>query len=150
MVTAEPGALGASAHARPLEGRRVLVVDDEEDVRTFILTVLADAGAQVLEAEDGAQALRLAKDKAPDLITLDLSMPGTDGIEVFRALRQSPSTGRIPVCIVTGRPEFRQLIYERPVAPPEGYMTKPFDEGELVSTIRRIIWMAERGRSQDH
>ncbi len=136
--------LGVAAATSPLEGRRILVVDDEEDVREFLLMVLADAGSQVCEAADGAEALEVARRERPDLITLDLSMPGVDGVEAFTQLRQDPDLGDTPVCIVTGHPEFRTVIYDRPVRPPEGYMDKPINEANLVATIRRIIGLAEK------
>ncbi len=127
-----------------LGGKRVLVVDDEADVRTFLSTLLEDAGATVVTASDGDQAIALAAKEKPDIITLDLSMPGKDGVEVFVELRKNPATESIPVCIVTGHPEFRKVIYDRPVPPPEGYMDKPVDEDKLVSTLRRILDLKER------
>jgi CheY-like chemotaxis protein len=131
-----------------LKGSRILVVDDEEDVRTYLLAVLADAGAQISEASDGREALRVARSFEPDLITLDLSMPGHDGIATFRDLRSDPETAAIPVCIVTGRPEMRVLIYERPPRPPEGYVDKPIDPERLVGTIRRILELGRRRRRE--
>jgi len=71
-------------------------------------------------------------------------MPGKDGVEAFCELRRTSGLEEIPVCIVTGHPEFRKLIYDRPVPPPEGYMTKPVDEDKLVSNIRRILELRER------
>jgi Fe-S oxidoreductase/CheY-like chemotaxis protein len=127
-----------------LQGRKVLVVDDEEDVRTFLTTVLEDAGATVVTASDGDEAIAVAKSENPDIITLDLSMPGKDGIEAFCELRKTDGLEEIPVCIVTGHPEFRKLIYDRPVPPPEGYMDKPVDEERLVSDLRRILGLEER------
>jgi CheY-like chemotaxis protein len=130
--------------ATGLQGRRILVVDDEEDVRTFLTTLLEDAGAEVLIAEDGDEAIAVANREKPDLITLDLSMPGKDGVEAFCELRETPGLEEIPVCIVTGHPEFRKLIYDRPVPPPEGYMDKPVNEERLISNIRRILDLRER------
>lgn len=129
----------AAARSLPLAGRTVLVVDDEEDARTFLATVLEDAGARILYAEDGDEALAVARREKPDLITLDLSMPGKDGVEAFTELRHDPEIARIPVCIVTGHPEFRTVIYDRPVTPPEGYMDKPVEGEALVKNVRRIL-----------
>jgi len=130
--------------ADALRGRRILVVDDEEDVRLFLTTVLEDAGATVFIATDGNEAIEVAQREKPDLITLDLSMPGKDGIEAFTELRKTAGLEETPVCVVTGHPEFRKLIYDRPVTPPEGYMDKPVDEGKLVSNIRRILDLREK------
>jgi len=125
--------------AEPLAGRKILVVDDEEDVRTFLITVFEDAGAEVVSASDGDEAIAMAREHQPDLISLDLSMPGKDGVEAFVELRKTPETQEIPVCVVTGHPEFRQVIYDRPVAVPEGYLGKPVDEDKLVAYAHHII-----------
>lgn len=125
--------------ALPLKGRRILVVDDEADIRVFLRTVLEDAGAEVFEAADGNEAIALARRHQPDLITLDLSMEHKDGIETFAELRSDNALAGIPVCVVTGHPEFREVIYSRAVPPPEGYMDKPIKEEELVENIWRIL-----------
>jgi CheY-like chemotaxis protein len=137
-------AFHAAHDPAPLAGRRILVVDDEEDVRTFLLTVFADAGAEICEAADGDEALAVATALHPDLITLDLSMPGHDGIQAFGDLRHAAETRDIPICVVTGHPEFRRVIYDRSDEPPEGFMTKPVDPDELVHTLRRILALADR------
>ena len=138
---AQPGDIAVTkvAAEEPLAGRKILVVDDEEDVRLFLTTVFEDAGAEVITAMDGNEAVSMAREHQPDLISLDLSMPGKDGVEAFVELRKTPETEEIPVCVVTGHPEFRQVIYDRPVAPPEGYLGKPVDEDKLVAYAHHII-----------
>ena len=138
---AKPGDIAVTevAAKEPLAGRKILVVDDEEDVRTFLTTVFEDAGAEVITATDGDEALAMAREHQPDLISLDLSMPGKDGVEAFVELRKTEETREIPVCVVTGHPEFRQVIYDRPVTPPEGYLGKPVDEDKLVAYAHHII-----------
>jgi CheY-like chemotaxis protein len=96
----------------------------------------------VLKASNGAEALRLAHEENPDLITLDLSMPGQSGIEVFETLRQDVKTAEIPVCIITGKPEMRMLIYDRPVPPPEGYVDKPASDHDILLNVRKILRLA--------
>jgi CheY-like chemotaxis protein len=81
----------------------------------------------------------MAREHQPDLISLDLSMPGKDGVDTFVELRKTAETQEIPVCVVTGHPEFRQVIYDRPVTPPEGYLGKPVDEDKLVAYAHHII-----------
>jgi Fe-S oxidoreductase len=127
------------AKALPFDGVRVLVVDDEADVLLFLRTVLEDHGATVLEASSGDEALEVARREKPDLITLDLSMPGKDGGVVFETLRHDPELKSVRVCIISGRPELRRLIYERPVPPPEGYLDKPVSEETLVRNVRLIL-----------
>jgi len=125
--------------ALSLEGYKILVVDDEPDIITFFSAVLEDNGATVIEAGDGDKALELARREKPDLITLDLSMPGTDGGKVFEAIRNDPKLAAINVCIITGKPELRRLIYDRPVPAPEGYLDKPVDEETLLRNVRKIL-----------
>jgi CheY-like chemotaxis protein len=131
-----------------LSGHCVLVVDDDEEIRTFLATLMTDEGAAALQAADGDEALATAIRSRPDLITLDLSMPGRDGIETFCDLRENPATEEIPVCIITGYPEYRKLIYDRPVAPPEGFIYKPCDPEHVVRTIRRILGLRKRKRAR--
>ena len=131
-----------------LGGYCVLVVDDDEEIRTFLTTLMTDEGAAALQAADGDEALATAIRAKPDLITLDLSMPGRDGIETFCDLRQNPATEQIPVCIITGHPEFRKVIYDRPVTPPEGFIDKPCDPEHVVKTIRRILGLGKRKRAR--
>jgi Fe-S oxidoreductase/ActR/RegA family two-component response regulator len=127
------------AEPAELAGSKILVVDDEPDFLLFVSTVLEDNGATVLQASNGDEALKLAKAEKPDLITLDISMPGKSGIEVFEELRNTPETASIAVCIITGKPEMRQLIYNRPVPPPEGYLNKPVDEEAIMLNIRKTL-----------
>ena len=128
----------------PLQGRKILVVDDEDDARVFISTVLADAGATIIEATDGDQAIELAGKEKPDLITLDISMPGKDGVEVFRELRGSPDTAAMSICVVTGHPEFREVIYAAHAEKPDGYMNKPVSPEDLVTGVHRILELRDK------
>jgi CheY-like chemotaxis protein len=133
--------------SRPaLEGFKILVVDDEPDALTFIATVLEDNGAVVLQAEDGDAALTVArKEKDIHLMTLDLAMPGKSGVDVYIELREDPELRNLPVCIITGRPEMRKLIYERKtIPPPEGYMSKPVTEKSLLTNLRKILEIKEK------
>ncbi len=131
-----------------LNGAKVLVVDDEEEIRTFLATLFSDEGAMVFEAADGLEALAVAERKRPDLITLDLSMPGRDGVDTFCDLRRNPATEEIPVCIITGHPEFRKVIYDRPVSPPEGFINKPCQPDHVVDTARRILGLRKRKQAR--
>jgi len=122
-----------------LAGKRILVADDEPDFVTFLSAVLEDHGASIITAQNGDQAIELARTEHPDLMTLDITMPGKSGVEVFEHLRKDKELRGIPVCIITGKPELRKLIYERPVTPPEGYVDKPIDEESLLLNIRKIF-----------
>ena len=144
-VVAAPERIPAAAELE-LAGHKILVVDDEPDILTFIATVLEDNGASVLRAGDGDSALALARAEKPDLMTLDISMPGKDGGEVFAIMRQDPELKSIPVCIISGKPELRRLIYDRTVPPPEGYMDKPITDEDLVLNVRKILELSRAAR----
>jgi Fe-S oxidoreductase/ActR/RegA family two-component response regulator len=140
-VTVPAAVTPEAAVAGDLAGKRVLVADDEPDLVTFISTVLEDNGATVYEAFNGEEALALARKEKPDLMTLDITMPGKTGDEVFELLRQDPELRSIRVCIITGKPELRRLIYERSVPPPEGYMDKPVSEDGILRNVKKILEM---------
>jgi len=127
-----------------LSNYTILVVDDEPDSLTFIGAVLRDSGATVVEARNGDEALELARSERPDMVTLDISMPGKDGAEAFEEMRSDPALKSIPVCIVSGRPELRRLIYQRTVPPPDGYVDKPVDEQRLLLNVRKILSLSRR------
>ncbi len=136
-VTAPP--IPEEAKHAWLEGRKILVTDDEPDFVTYISSFLEDNGAIVLKAYEGDKAIELAIAEKPDLITLDLTMPGKSGAEVFDYFRDHDELKLIPVCIITGKPELRKLIYEHPISPPEGYVDKPITEDDLLLNIRKIL-----------
>jgi len=123
----------------PLTGKKILVIDDEPDILVFFSSVLEDNGAEVIEATDGEEALNKILAEKPDMITLDINMPGKDGGWVFEKLRNNPDIQDTKVCIVTGRPELRRLIYDRPVPRPEGYLDKPVDEITLLTNVKKIL-----------
>jgi CheY-like chemotaxis protein len=127
-----------------LQGVRVLSVDDEEDSRLFLQTVLEDEGAEVRLATGGEEGLAMAREDRPDIMTLDLSMPGMNGVELFTALRNTPELEDLPVCIVTGHAELRGLLYERSVRVPDGFLNKPVEPDTLIQTLRRILDLQER------
>jgi Fe-S oxidoreductase/CheY-like chemotaxis protein len=139
-VPAEPVPVPAAPEKKlPLAGYTILVTDDEPDFLIFASTVLEDHGATVIQASNGEEALERARAMKPDLITLDITMPGKSGLEVFEELRKTPDTAGIPVCIITGKPEMRKLIYSRAVTPPEGYVDKPVNAESLLFNVRKTL-----------
>jgi len=139
-VAAEPEvAVAAAGEELPLAGKKIVVADDEPDFAVFVATVLEDAGATVLTAHDADSALEIVRKEKPDLLTLDLAMPGKTGDKVFVTMRKDPELESIPVCIISGQPEMRSLIYDRPVPPPEGYLDKPIKEDAILFNIKRLF-----------
>jgi CheY-like chemotaxis protein len=127
-----------------LSGVRVLVIDDEEDSRLFLQVVLEDEGAEVGLAGSGDEGLQLARREPFDVVTLDLEMPGKNGIDVFCEMRDEPTLADLPVCIVTGHPEMRAVLYKRSVRAPEGFLAKPVEPEDLVASLRRILELRRR------
>lgn len=120
-------------------GKKILVIDDEPDILTFYGTFFEDHGATSITTSQADKAVDLARKEKPDLITLDLSMPGKDGGEVFADLRNDKDLKDIPICIITGKPELRKLIYDRNLRKPEGYLDKPVSEETLFNNIQKIF-----------
>src|SRR5215472_16698503 len=89
---------------------RVLVADDDPVVRSIVAMNLQDEGYQVIEAADGDEAVWLARRAIPDLMVLDVMMPGLDGLDVLSILRDHPNTADIPVVLVTARTEDRDIL----------------------------------------
>lgn len=127
-----------------LKGRKILVIEDDADTVTYLTTLLGDHGFEALAARNAASGLALARERRPDLITLDINMPGRSGAEVFAALRSDAELSRIPVCVVTGAIDFRELMYRRNVPAPDGYLQKPIDADLLLLTVQKILHVRHR------
>jgi CheY-like chemotaxis protein len=116
--------------------RRVLLVEDDAWIRTFLRDVLSDEGYDVLEAADGRTGLRLAGHEHPDVVLLDLAMPEFTGVEVLRDLRQLPRTQKIPVLILSAYPNVLPTHDAERVA---GVLTKPLNVPELLSAVQHAL-----------
>lgn len=115
---------------------RVLVVDDEPPIRRFLRTSLSAEGYQVTEAEDGKSALAILKRNAMDLLVLDLGLPGMDGFEVIRALREMRST--IPIIVLSVRTDEEGKVRALDMGA-DDYVTKPFGMDELLARARTAL-----------
>lgn len=123
----------------------VLVVDDQENIIEFIKLGLKYEGFRVESAMDGPQGLAAAQRLNPDLIILDILLPGMDGLEVCRNLRQNPTTQDIPILMLTAKDDVRDRIAGLDTGA-DDYLTKPFSFEELVARIRAILRRQNRGR----
>ena len=115
--------------------RRVLIVDDEETVREVVGQYLELEDFQILQATTGIEALRLAEKTPPDLVILDLTLPGIDGLEVCRRLRAASA---VPILMLTARAEDAEKL-EGFNAGADDYITKPFNPRELVARVQAIM-----------
>jgi two-component system response regulator ResD len=116
-------------------GRKVLVVDDEEPVRELLSLYLGKEGFQVIAARDGKEALRLNGEHHPDLIVLDLMLPGLDGREVCRQIR---ANSRVPIIMLTARGEEVDRIVGLELGA-DDYVVKPFSPRELVARAKAVL-----------
>ncbi len=124
---------------------KVLVVDDDADVRGLCRLVLANEGYEVLEATDAASGVALAREQQPDLILLDWMMPGADGMDALRILKGTTATREIPVVMLTALDGMTQITMAT-YAGADGYVTKPFEVPDLLSLVGRFLGDgAERG-----
>ena len=114
---------------------RILVVDDEAQLVRVLRGYLERAGFSVLTAYDGREALRIALQERPDLVVLDLMLPGMDGLDVCRALRQKSS---IPIIMLTARVEETERIIGLELGA-DDYVTKPFSPREIVARVRAVL-----------
>ena len=122
------------------EAKKILVVDDEEDMVIWLTTLLEDNGYDTIFAYDGIEAFRKAKSERPDLITLDISMDRESGVKTLRHLQEDLETSVIPVIMVTGvSTDVRQFIARhKKIQPPAAFMEKPIDKLELLNTIKSL------------
>ncbi|HEV2029009.1 MAG TPA: response regulator transcription factor [Candidatus Dormibacteraeota bacterium] len=122
----------------------ILLVDDEPRIVQLVRDYLEHGGFTVLVASDGPAALRSARTGRPDLVVLDLGLPGLDGLDVARALRRDDE---VPIIMLTARTEESDKLIGLELGA-DDYMTKPFSPKELVARVRAVLRRAEGLRSQ--
>jgi DNA-binding response OmpR family regulator len=127
---------------------RVLVIDDEAPIRLLCRVNLEAEGMKVLEAADGPSGLVAARTSLPDLILLDVMMPGLDGWQVAEELLDDESTSGIPIVFLTARAELRDRARGLDVGGID-YVTKPFNPIELASLVRDLLGRVERGEREE-
>ena len=118
--------------------RTILVVDDFDDTRLLLRTWLERKGFRVIEAEDGLQAVAVAQKERPDLIIMDMMMPGMNGLDATQRIREYQALRQTPIVAVSayGANEYRSLAIE---AGCNEYVSTPFDPNELAELIKDLI-----------
>ena len=117
---------------------RILVVDDEEDIVELVSYNLAREGYEIISASSGETALILAGSELPDIIILDLMLPGINGLEVAKILKNNPVTADIPIVMLTAKGEEADIVTGLELGA-DDYITKPFSPRVLVARIRAVI-----------
>ena len=126
----------------------VLVIDDEAPIRLLCRVNLEAEGMPVIEAGDGPSGLEAARDGSPDVILLDVMMPGLDGWGVAEALLEDDRTADIPIIFLTARAEFRDRARGLDIGGVD-YITKPFNPVELAPLVRGLLDRLERGERDE-
>jgi two-component system cell cycle response regulator DivK len=132
-VTDTAGGAGVAGAAR-----RILVVEDHEDNRRILRDLLTSAGYAVLEAETGEDGVRLAEAERPDLILMDIQLPGIDGYEATRRIKAAPALRTIPLIAVTSYALSGDDAHARE-AGADDYVTKPFSPRALLAKVRAYL-----------
>lgn len=117
---------------------KILVIEDEEDIRELIRYNLAREGFEVIAAATGEEALVAARARRPDLVLLDLMLPGIQGLEVCRRLRAGSDTAGVPIIMVTAKGEEADIVAGLEMGA-DDFVTKPFSPRELVARVRSVL-----------
>ena len=130
---------------RPL---KILIVDDEKDIVDLVAYNLEKEGYETLKALDGEKALQLVRTKTPDLVVLDLMLPGIQGLEVCKRIRKVPETAAIPIIMLTAKGEEIDKVLGLEVGA-DDYITKPFSVKELLARVKAVLRRSEARRAAD-
>lgn len=136
--------------------KKVLVVDDEEDVVFFLSTALEDAGFRVETASSVDEALRSIKAAPPDFVSLDMVLPGKSGIVLFHELRRNPAWSKIPVLFVTGHAkeehvsrDLNEALEESSMVGPATYLEKPVTGARYVRAVADLLGVEIEGGGEE-
>ncbi|HCJ66272.1 MAG TPA: two-component system response regulator [Elusimicrobia bacterium] len=119
--------------------KKVLVVDDEEDIVYLLQEALEDEGYQTLGAYNGQEALEIVQKEKPDLILLDIMMPKIDGYSLNQQLKKHQETQSIPVIVISGRGQLRDLFLLNQESPIADFLEKPFPVKLLLEKIEQVL-----------
>ena len=121
-----------------MKREKILVVEDEGDILEVVQYNLAREGFKVVSVRDGEQGLARVRRDAPDLVILDLMLPGMDGVEICRRIKQDPITAGIPVIMLTAKGDESDVLLGLGMGA-DDYMTKPFSPKELIARVRTVL-----------
>lgn len=116
----------------------VLIVDDSPTETFTVTEILRRAGYEVIAAKDAEEGLRLARERRPDLVLMDVVMPGLNGFQATRQLTRDPGTAHIPVVMVSTKNQDTDRVWATRQGA-RGYLTKPIDERLLLETVRQVL-----------
>jgi CheY-like chemotaxis protein len=122
--------------------KKILIIDDEQDVLAYFEAVFQDSGYDTVVARDGLEGFESAKSEKPDLIALDITMPGQSGLKTYYQFKKHPVLKEIPVIIITATDEsYKNLLNElNGFSAPEVFFSKPIDPEELLKVVADILF----------
>ena len=126
------------ATARMGKRKVILVVDDDPDLNELMCNILNDAGYETISAYDGSEGMSMTRDEQPDLVLLDIMMPGMDGIEVCRNLNSDDTTRSIPIIMVTVKNELSSKLSSY-IAGARRFISKSVQMDELVTEVEKVL-----------
>lgn len=118
--------------------RTILAADDNQQIRMLVKAALRSLGHEIIEAADGEEALKIAYERVPDLVLLDVTMPKLDGWEVLHFLRKRPETAAVPVMMLTTAAQAFDLEHGASLGCND-YLTKPFSPADLRTHVERML-----------
>lgn len=116
----------------------ILIADDDPDILLLLSVYFERAGYEVAQARNGSEALQLATEQLPSIAMLDVTMPGLDGFEVTRALRENAATRTMPVILLTARAQATDVA-QGMAAGADEYVKKPFEAADLIERVERLL-----------
>ncbi|MBN2381793.1 response regulator transcription factor [bacterium] len=131
-----------------MSGERIVVVEDEESIIVLLTYNLTRNGYQVNAITSGEEALKSIRSEPPDLVLLDLMLPGLDGLDVCKALRNDPGTASIPVIMLTARGEESDIVIGLELGA-DDYVTKPFSPRLLLARIKSLLRRSHKGSTDE-
>ena len=124
--------------------QRIVYFEDDNDMVELVRIILGREGFQVDGVAEGQAGIKLVKEILPDLILLDLMLPDMDGLEIFRQLKNDPSTKDIPVIVITAKAQSIDKVLGLEIAKVDQYISKPFRPNELVERVNMVLAAQER------
>jgi len=119
-------------------GKSIISIDDSSTMRRMVAFTLKGAGYDVLEASDGAEALKVLKGRTVDLVISDINMPNMDGLELTRQLRSQPAFSRTPILLLTTESDPSKKAEGR-AAGATGWIVKPFSQDQLLAIVGKVL-----------
>ncbi len=126
-----------------MTSKTILVVEDEPDFQKLIRHILEQEGYETFMASNGAQGLKVLKERVPDMILLDIRLPDMDGYEICRIIRSNPRHGRVPIIMVTIESEVKNIVRGLKIGA-DDYIIKPFVPEELLARVKGLFRQIEK------